>query len=48
MDPFAAACSGVLVHARSGQLAARDKGAEGVIASDVIERLPAALRDPGD
>ncbi len=48
MDPFAAACAGVLVHARSGQLAAHDKGAEGVIASDVIERLPAALRDPGD
>jgi len=48
MDAFAAACSGVFVHARSGQLAARDLGPEGVIASDVIERLPAALRDQGD
>jgi NAD(P)H-hydrate epimerase len=47
MDAFAAACAGVLVHARSGQLAAREEGPEGVIASDVIERLPAALRDPG-
>jgi NAD(P)H-hydrate epimerase len=48
MDPFAAACAGVFVHARSGRLSARDVGPEGVIASDVIERLPAALRDPGD
>ncbi len=48
MDPFVAACAGVFVHARSGQLAARDKGPEGVIASDVIERLPRALRDPED
>ena len=47
MDAFEAACAGVFVHARCGQLAARDKGPEGVIASDVIERLPAALRDPG-
>jgi NAD(P)H-hydrate epimerase len=47
IDPFTAACAGALVHARSGQLAAREKGPEGVIASDVIERLPAALRNPG-
>jgi NAD(P)H-hydrate epimerase len=48
MDPFAAACAGVFVHARSGRLAARERGPEGVIASDVIEQLPAALRDPED
>ena len=47
MEAFEAACAGVFVHARSGQLAARDLGPEGVIASDVIGRLPAALRDPG-
>jgi ADP-dependent NAD(P)H-hydrate dehydratase / NAD(P)H-hydrate epimerase len=47
MDAFEAACAGVLVHARAGQLAARELGPEGVIASDVIERLPAALADPG-
>ncbi len=46
MDPFHAACAAVFVHARAGQLAARDIGSEGVIASDVIARLPAALRDP--
>jgi NAD(P)H-hydrate epimerase len=47
MDAFEAACAGVLVHAHAGQLAARELGPEGVIASDVIGRLPAALADPG-
>jgi ADP-dependent NAD(P)H-hydrate dehydratase / NAD(P)H-hydrate epimerase len=42
MDPFEAACAGVLVHARAGQLAARDVGPEGVIAGDVIAALPRA------
>jgi NAD(P)H-hydrate epimerase len=43
MDPFHAACAGVFAHARAGQLAAREIGPEGVIASDVIARLPASL-----
>jgi ADP-dependent NAD(P)H-hydrate dehydratase / NAD(P)H-hydrate epimerase len=47
MDPFAAACAGVLVHARAGQLTARDIGPEGVIASDVIAALPRALASSG-
>ena len=38
MDPFAAACAGALVHARAGQLLAREIGPEGVIAGDVIRR----------
>ncbi len=43
LDPFAAAAAGVLLHARAGRVAARRAGApEGVIASDVIEALPAA------
>lgn len=46
MDPFEAACAGVLVHARAGQLAGLEIGAEGVIASDVIARLPQALTAP--
>ncbi len=45
MDPFHAACAGVLVHAEAGQLAEGEVGPEGVIASDVIARLPAVLRD---
>jgi hydroxyethylthiazole kinase-like uncharacterized protein yjeF len=47
MDPFQAACAGVFAHAAAGRLAAREVGDEGVIAGDVIERLPAALRRGG-
>ena len=43
MDPFAAACAGVLVHGRAGQLCAEEIGPEGVIAGDVIRALPRAL-----
>jgi len=43
MDPFAAACAGVLVHGRAGQLCANEIGHEGVIAGDVIRALPRAL-----
>ncbi|MDQ6746369.1 MAG: NAD(P)H-hydrate dehydratase [Actinomycetota bacterium] len=46
MDAFHAACAGVFVHGAAGRLAAREIGAEGVIASDVISLLPRAL-DPG-
>jgi hydroxyethylthiazole kinase-like uncharacterized protein yjeF len=42
MDPFHAACAGVFVHARAGQLAAARVATEGVIARDVIECLPYA------
>jgi NAD(P)H-hydrate epimerase len=45
MDPFHAACAGVLVHARAGRLAAETIGSEGVIARDVIELLPRVLAD---
>ena len=44
MDAFHAACAGVIVHAEAGRIAARRLGTEGVIASDVIEALPAALQ----
>jgi NAD(P)H-hydrate epimerase len=47
MDPFHAACAGVFVHAAAGRLTEREIGGEGVIASDVIERLPAALQGQG-
>jgi ADP-dependent NAD(P)H-hydrate dehydratase / NAD(P)H-hydrate epimerase len=43
MDAFHAACAGVHVHARAGQIAAERIGTEGVIARDVIEALPRAL-----
>jgi NAD(P)H-hydrate epimerase len=42
MDPFHAAAAAVFVHGRAGRLAAEEIAAEGVIASDVITRLPRA------
>jgi NAD(P)H-hydrate epimerase len=43
LDAFSAACAGVYLHAEAGRQAARRLGTvEGVIASDVIEALPAA------
>ncbi len=42
MDPFDAACAGVWVHAAAGRAAAAEIGSEGVIASDVIARIPRA------
>jgi NAD(P)H-hydrate epimerase len=47
MDPFEAACAGVLVHARAGRITARRIGTEGVIARDVIEALPEARNADG-
>jgi NAD(P)H-hydrate epimerase len=44
LQPFQAAAAGVFVHAAAGRIAASEIGDEGVIARDVIERLPAALR----
>jgi NAD(P)H-hydrate epimerase len=46
MDPFEAACAGVLAHARAGRAAAAEHGADHVIAGDVIEALPEGLRRP--
>jgi ADP-dependent NAD(P)H-hydrate dehydratase / NAD(P)H-hydrate epimerase len=43
LEPFAAACAAVAVHAEAGRLAARPHGPDGVIARDVIEALPAAV-----
>ena len=45
LDPFAAACAAVLAHARAGRDAATRIGAaESVIATDVIDSIPVALR----
>jgi hydroxyethylthiazole kinase-like uncharacterized protein yjeF len=43
LDPFEAACAGVVLHAAAGRRAAERRGAEGMIASDVIDALPVAL-----
>ncbi len=42
VEPFASACAGVRLHARAGVHAADRRGADGVIARDVIEELPFA------
>jgi ADP-dependent NAD(P)H-hydrate dehydratase / NAD(P)H-hydrate epimerase len=45
LEPFEAACAGVLVGTRAGRLAAKRVGAaESVVATDVIAQLPSALR----
>lgn len=45
MEPFAAACAAVYCGCRAGQIAAQRAGsAEGVIATDAIAALPAAMR----
>jgi NAD(P)H-hydrate epimerase len=45
LEPFAAACAAVLAHARAGRDAATRIGAaESVIATDVIDSIPAGLR----
>jgi NAD(P)H-hydrate epimerase len=44
LEPFAAACAGVLAHARAGrEAAARVGAAESVIAGDVIESIPVGM-----
>ncbi len=48
LEPFAAACAAVLAHARAGRdAAARVGAAESVIASDVIDSIPAGLLPAG-
>ena len=46
MEPFAATCAGVLAHARAGRAAGERVGPESVIATDVIEAVPAGLATP--
>jgi NAD(P)H-hydrate epimerase len=44
MDPFEAACAGVLAHARAGRAAAKRFGADHVVAGDVIDAIPEGFR----
>jgi NAD(P)H-hydrate epimerase len=43
LDPFHGACAAVFAHLSAGRIAAEPHGPDGVIASDVIAALPAAL-----
>jgi ADP-dependent NAD(P)H-hydrate dehydratase / NAD(P)H-hydrate epimerase len=43
VEPFAAACAGVVAHSRAGRAAADLVGPDSVIATDVIDSIPAGL-----
>ena len=44
-DALEAACVGVFLHGRAGDLACESKGEHGMIAGDIIEMIPDALRE---
>ena len=45
LPPFEAACLGAHLHGRAGDLAAAELGQVGMIATDILDRLPLALRE---
>jgi len=45
IDAYEAACAGVYVHGRAGDIAAERLGQSSLVAGDVIEAVPAALRE---
>jgi ADP-dependent NAD(P)H-hydrate dehydratase len=45
LEPFAAAQLGVYIHGRAGDMVAQELGEAGMIASDLLGRLPRALRE---
>jgi hydroxyethylthiazole kinase-like uncharacterized protein yjeF len=45
LEPLSAATLGVFMHGRAGDIAAKDKGMHSLVASDIIESLPAAFEE---
>jgi NAD(P)H-hydrate epimerase len=45
LAPFEAAMAGVYVHGKAGELVSRELGEAGVVAGDIQQRLPAAIKE---
>jgi len=45
IDPYSAACAGVYLHGRAGDIAAAERGQFGMIATDVLWNLPRVFRE---
>ena len=45
LPPMDACCAAVWLHGRAGDLAAREVGLWGMTPSDLLDRIPAALRE---
>jgi ADP-dependent NAD(P)H-hydrate dehydratase len=48
MDRFEAACAGVWLHGRAGELAGRRVGRRSALARDVLDAIPAAIEEYGN
>jgi NAD(P)H-hydrate epimerase len=48
MNPTDAAWAGVWIHGRAGDIASKERGERGLLAMDILEAIPAALKEVGE